>query len=421
MAKINSKDLQASLNQDSLTLSSLIKKGQWKAVADQLNRICNTLPIIDEIIESEFVTAVLQEATDEYGTDELVSGGNLYLEDFKPLTENIKTIVTANGDTVDVKVVQCNTPYDSQVMDNYYDYLTLNSKKVLSVSITQEELTTRACGLETYNKLRDLILNKATQATKKFIRDRVWALINDSSNYKQVVEIPYTTESEDGENILAAITRFSSQLQLEPKLYNIAGRDYELNRKTGMWLIKSPNLETKLANVMSTKFNSTAIDIDSKFARTFEEVKFKLADGLIMDKQWIQVKQVKQNIYWDFNSKFLTECGNYHYWSKDKAVNFLMAVPFRLVKVDAQDLEVSRALSSKIIALSDPITATSQADAETKIKAAVEALNISDPKLNLEYNFSDYQANVSYAVSIVMRDSKGSTLNTTNKVFTLSA
>jgi len=28
MAKINSKDLQASLNQDSLTLSSLIKKGQ---------------------------------------------------------------------------------------------------------------------------------------------------------------------------------------------------------------------------------------------------------------------------------------------------------------------------------------------------------------------------------------------------------
>jgi len=98
-----------------------------------------------------------------------------------------------------------------------------------------------------------------------------------------------------------------------------------------------------------------------------------------------------------------------------------MAVPFRLVKVDAQDLEVSRALSSKIIALSDPITATSQADAETKIKAAVEALNISDPKLNLEYNFSDYQANVSYAVSIVMRDSKGSTLNTTNKVFTLSA
>jgi len=36
---------------------------------------------------------------------------------------------------------------------------------------------------------------------------------------------------------------------------------------------------------MSTKFNSTAIDIDSKFARTFEEVKFKLADGLIMDKQ----------------------------------------------------------------------------------------------------------------------------------------
>jgi len=58
-------------------------------------------------------------------------------------------------------------------MDNYYDYLTLNSKKVLSVSITQEELTTRACGLETYNKLRDLILNKATQATKKFIRDRV--------------------------------------------------------------------------------------------------------------------------------------------------------------------------------------------------------------------------------------------------------
>lgn len=424
MGKINIQNIGEVKKQQSAILHKLIKQENWNGLAELMNRICNTIPMIDEIVGSEFINAVLKEATDEYGVDEYVSGGALYLEDFKPLEITEKEVITTCGSKVTVKVTKCHSPYDSQVMDNYYDYLTLNSKKVLSVTITQEELTRRACGLDTYNKLRELIIQKATQSVTRFLRDKVFCLLNDSRNYKQIVEIPYACDDCDGDNILSAITRFSSKLQLNAKDYNLAGRDYEVARKTGMWLVKSTDLEAKLSNVMASKFNSTVIDIDSKFARVFEEPKLTIADGVIMDKQWLQVKQVMQRIYWDFNSRYLNECGNYHYWIKDKAINFMLAVPFRLVKVEKSDVTSSNSLDGKIRALTDELTVTGQPDAESKIKALIDELNVSEPKLVLEYTFTDFIApdeknNGSIKVSVDIKNKNGTLLNTTNKLFVL--
>lgn len=394
MSKIRKSDLPEIVKSQSMKLHNAIQANNFLAIQDTMNLICRTITFTDEFIDDEFINAILQEVYGEYGGDQLVASERGYPIDFKPLDKTKMKVKTACGSEIEIDSVMCNQPYSSEVFKQYYDYLTVNKQKTLPVTITQNDLRRISCGEGTFNKLRELILSKVAESIQAYIRDEVYCAINDPTNYKEIVELKYNCDNCEGTSFISELTKFALKLQINTQKYNLAGRIYDLPLKSKAWLLSSIDLSSRLASRYAQGgTNANYIDISQKFARVFDIPQLNIADGVIMDKNWLQIRKIFSELIWTYKPEFRNECGVYNLDLKFKPINFFTAVPFKLIEIDKKDFKAAEILGYKIEAINKEFVATTKDEAESKIKPEIEKLNTTtDPKLTLEYKFFDFVA-----------------------------
>ena len=174
MSMIRKGDLAQIAKQQGVKLSNQIQSGNFIALQDTMNRICRTIVNTDDFINDEFVGSVVKEVYGDYGTDQLIATERGYPIDFKPQQKIKMSVTTASGKEIFVDAVKANMPYSSEVFTQYYDYLPVNIERGLPVTITQHELRNIACGQDTYNQLRNLILNKVNETIFAYLRDEIF-------------------------------------------------------------------------------------------------------------------------------------------------------------------------------------------------------------------------------------------------------
>lgn len=423
MAQIQRSDLNFIAKQEGLKLHNLIKRNDFKSIENTLNIICRTITFTDDFVTDEFLTAVVKEVYGEYGSDLLVAAERGYPIDFKQQEKTKEKVKTACGSEIEVETVKCRSEYTSQVFKQYYDTLTINQQKMLPVSISQAELRNISCGEETYNKIKALVISKITESIQAYIRDLVYCILNNPESYKKIEEIYYTCDSCDGDNFITALTKFSLNLFMKSVDYNIAGRLYDFPIKTKGWLLNSTNLAAKLASKYAQGgTNASYIDISQKFARVFDIPQITIADGIIMDTNWIQVRKILDNLTWTYQGNTRSECGVYNLDLKVKPINFFVAVPFKLIEIPKEDYQTAKALTNKIEKFKKEFTITSQEDAETQIKAEINKLNTKNLTTNI--SFLDFQEPTketqgSIKISVAISNDEDTPLGTANNKFKL--
>lgn len=422
---IRKRDLAQVAREQSLKMHSQIQSGNFIALQDTMNLICRTITNVDEFINDEFINAVVKEVYGEFGGDQLIATERGYPIDFNPQEKTKMEVNTACGKKVLIDSVKCNMPYSSEVFTQYYDYLTVNKQKTLPVTITQDQLRKISCGENTFNQLRNLILSKVTESIEAYIRDEVYCILNTPENYKTIAYLNYVCDSNCDDGFISALTQFAINLQINAKDYNLANRLYDLPIKSKAWLLNSTKLAAKLASRYARGgTNASYIDISSKFARTFDIPQLKIADGIIMDINWLQVRKVFTELVWKYEPSARAECGVYNLDMKIKPINFFTAVPFQLVEITKKEKDTADSLVIKIDNLDKIYSIDNQIEAETQIKADINALNTStDPKLNLVFTFSDFKMpnNTSGSINMNVKilNAQNTVINFTNHAFTL--
>lgn len=402
---------------------SAVKQNNPSKLQEVLQRICGVIVLRDVPLDSDFINAIKQNKLDTFGSYEVRSAGRAYFIDFVGQTSQQKEVTTSCGRKVTINYVICNEPYDSQVINEYSDILDVNVKKQLAITITNEEFRKIACGQNAYNDLMDLVRSKVVEATYNLIYNEVDCRLNDPMSYKQVKEIPYCCDLCDGQNFMSALEEFALTLQRNTADYNLAGRDYDLpiNR---MWLLKSFKLNSRINNLLSRAFNNNLVNLNQQFGQTWA-IDIKNYDGIILDQQAIQVHEVFNEVYWEYSPKRRAQCGIVNYDARIKILTTHVAVPFKLIKIDCAEKEQADNITDKIESITKTYQVTDQTDAETKIKADIDALKPADSKLTFTYRFSNFVApagtvlgSIDVAVDIV--NENGTVIETANNTMKLT-
>lgn len=408
--------------QTGLKLDKMIKAGNFRAFADELQRICGIFVINDFTMDDEFINAIKQNRMTTYGSSyELRAYGKVYGIDYKKQDLQEKEINVACNKTVKIKYVICGQPFDSQVPDEYVDYLNINIDKAIPVSLGLDELRKIACGENTYNELVALITSKITAAINEMLYDIVICELNNPENYKEITTLTYCCDNCEGTSMLSALNTFALKLRRTTYKYNLQGRDYNLPTNQ-MWMLKSFDTDSKIMGILSGKFNSALVNVETKFARTFP-VELNIADVVICDKRWPQLDEVLQNVIWDYDRVNRANCGWGDYVARLKFVNFLTAAALKLVKVDCTLKQGAANIRSKI----ESDTTKPEADTEQEAKTAIDAIikaAVGESKLNVETEYTGFKApvdNVDGAITanVKITDEAGTLLEEFSKTFAL--
>lgn len=421
MAKANlTPTQQAGLTAKNAQLSGLLSSSNWMGFTVELQRICNVLTIKDDLIEEDFINQIKQNAWN-YPTDEVRASGKAYFTDVEK-EQIVEEIVDTCGGPVTVKTVMCGKPHKSQKPEDYVDYLELNISKRLSVYLDLDELRALSCNENTYNDLVELIRSKITSATYDLIYCEIMKRLNDPLNYKQSVDIQYCCDKCNGQNKLAALNSFILKLQRNTAPYNIAGRDYNLPTNK-MWLLKSYDTDSSFQSMLGNTFNPNYLNVESKFEHTWA-LDIKIADAIIIDKLGIRFNEIVNQRVVMLDGWQNAECITAQYRGKVKLINHAVAIPVNFVEVKCEDKKAAEALAAKISNVTTEYSVSDQSDAETQIKAEIDALNTStEPKLTLEYSFDKFKApnggNGSIETTVDIKDSNGTKLDSVTKTFVL--
>lgn len=376
--------------QYSQQLNTMILKKDFKGFAAEILRICNIITFEDFNIDEPFINFIRTNDLPTYGNDELRAYGKAYFIDWTREQLQEKEIDVACGKKAKIKFIICNEPFDSQVPDAYLDYLTKNIDKQITFFLDRDEVRNLACGDNTFNAIVNLLNSKIQTATFDLIYDTIICAINNPINYKQIVEIPYCCDKCDGQNPISALNTFMLKMQRNNAQYNIHGRDYTLPIRQ-MMLLKSYELDSRLMSILSNTFNDSRINIETKFNQTFT-LDLTIADGVISDVRWPKYKEILNEFDWEYSFKKRGNCGIGNYVAKFALVKFLVAVPFKLVKISCEEKNQADNWRSKIEAQSNVIVATDQSTAETAIKKIIDDNKPTGTKLTAETEYSDFTA-----------------------------
>lgn len=407
-------------------LGGLIRTGNYAELQLNLQRYCNQLFFPDKYLNDPFVNAVYQNRLpmETYGDWVAVSSSRAYYEDYIDEEKGTKTVTDACGNPHEVSTYKCNEQYESQAPEIITCDIPVANRRRLPITINEKELRSAVCTPEVFDNLVNLIRQKFESATRKEVRDTILCMLNDPSNYKQIVQIPYKCDNCDGTSFIGEIENFALNLQEDSIPYNLAGHDYDIPTSE-MWLIQSYKLRSRTNNIMAVSAGNTSlIDLKSIFGNVWT-VNLKNFDGVIIDREAIQVHEVFQKITWMYDAFKDYTCGVAQHQLRKALICFKVAVPFQLVKIGAEDWDQAFAIRDDVEMSTNEFNVANQGEAETQIKAYIDGLKPEGSTLQLEYTFSNFKAPTSGAkgsidVSVDIKNKNGVKITSVNNTFALT-